>query len=307
MNIFGELFAKLHIAREHMTSEYRLREDIRKLDNKVRLLMDNTIDIRMLKPATGGIRLRQEIGIQILRAVDALATRYHIPYWLDFGTLLGAVRHQGFIPWDDDIDISMPREAAEKFYSLQNELPQSLGVSRDSILDVEMDPIIHVYEKRSRCFVDIFPYDRIKGAISAFGSETEWAKEYSKAFETLQANNRRREILSFRDAWLSAHPLGQGDVDAFVVGLDYASAAPNYRNIFNVSKVFPLQKVTFEGCKLNAPADADYCLMQTYGDYMRFPADAGTIKHALCHHWASAGELRTVLDDLSSDVRAFLS
>lgn len=66
------------------------------------------------------LRKAQLIMLDMLIEFDAICKKHQLQYWLDSGTLLGAVRHQGFIPWDDDIDLSMPIEDYNKLLEIAN-------------------------------------------------------------------------------------------------------------------------------------------------------------------------------------------
>ena len=70
------------------------------------------------------LRACQLKQLAILEEIDKICKRHKIEYWLDGGTLLGAVRHDGFIPWDDDIDIGMSLEDEKRFEEIApKELP----------------------------------------------------------------------------------------------------------------------------------------------------------------------------------------
>jgi len=70
----------------------------------------------------------QNIELAMLKFFHAFCIKYELRYYISGGTLLGAVRHRGFIPWDDDIDVHMPRQDFNKLLSLQDELPDCLKI-----------------------------------------------------------------------------------------------------------------------------------------------------------------------------------
>lgn len=117
----------------------------------------------------------KSIELNILKDVANFCDENNIRYYLCGGTLLGAVRHQGFIPWDDDMDIAMPRPDYEKFlktYNHQNQRYEVNGIENNhswhsTFARVE-DKCTVLYEKtlkkkywKRHVFVDVFPLDGI--------------------------------------------------------------------------------------------------------------------------------------------------
>ena len=118
----------------------------------------------------------KDVEKQILCKYIEICEKYHLRYFVAFGTLLGTVRHKGFIPWDDDIDVGMPREDYERFLQIaQKECGEEYFLQT-----VDTDPEYHLYFAKLRMnrtrfvenslqkagsvtgfYIDIFPYDEI--------------------------------------------------------------------------------------------------------------------------------------------------
>jgi lipopolysaccharide cholinephosphotransferase len=123
------------------------------------------------------LRKLQLMELDILRQVTETCNRHGLRYYLLGGTFLGAVRHQGFIPWDDDIDIGMPRADFEKFCRLaEQQLEKPLGfVSyKNNPEHIYFHPRVYnfnsrvidrsgVEEKETHAWIDIFPLDGMPG------------------------------------------------------------------------------------------------------------------------------------------------
>ena len=88
--------------------------------------------------------------LSILEEVDRICRKHEIPYWLDGGSLLGAVRHGGFIPWDDDIDLGMRLEDLKRFIQVAPaELGENLFLQTPESDSSSKEPIIKIHDLNS--------------------------------------------------------------------------------------------------------------------------------------------------------------
>ena len=113
----------------------------------------------------------QQVEFDLLQAFDSFCKEQHLRYYLDGGTLLGAMCYEGFIPWDDDIDLKMPRPDYERFIRLAHELPAHIRVEIPSkascshlflkLVDTRTLLLEHAGSRinESGVYIDIFPMD----------------------------------------------------------------------------------------------------------------------------------------------------
>ena len=133
------------------------------------------------------VREVQKQLLGILEAIDSICKKKNIPYFLDWGTALGAYRHHGFIPWDDDLDISIKREDYERFVQAMKELPDSFVAQcfeLDSRYNV-VGPAMKIRKKgtfirernkllMNKCpcdgiFIDVFVYNHVSSNLVVDG------------------------------------------------------------------------------------------------------------------------------------------
>lgn len=249
----------------------------------------------------------QSVLLGILKDVDAFCRENGLQYSLAYGTLLGAVRHHGFIPWDDDIDIMMPRADFDRFVRLYRDRgpfrclynaaePGHRFIS--CYAKVEDTRTLSIEKKRKGIFefglnLDVFPVD---------GAPSE--PEAQKAFAHRVASLRHR-ILFSQKPWfpLSFHnplfPMIEAHRHptqywfekcvAFMTqyDLDKAEFAGPLSGACGMIEVYPKDvfsryvELDFEDSRFFAIAAWDAFLKQQFGDYMQLPPESKRIDHGL--------------------------
>ncbi|MDR1226084.1 MAG: LicD family protein [Prevotellaceae bacterium] len=245
------------------------------------------------------LRKAQLLMLDMLAEVDKTCRNYNLPYWLDGGSLLGAVRHKGFIPWDDDLDIALMYDDYLKLLAiLPKELPETMilqtGRTRyygshiskvryvNSFMDA--DAAVSVKLEHKGVFVDIFPVERMymfpKRVVDVF---------YCPAFLTFKIANPLSSVSSFfKYGWaLFILPfcfLAIGILRVFyrlwkTNKMAYAYGI-NFHRHRRYNEIFPLKTIEFEGRQLPCPNDTDAFLRGLYGNYMQVPPPDKRITHA---------------------------
>ena len=235
--------------------------------------------------------------LALLDEADRICNQLGLTYFLSCGTLLGAVRHNGFIPWDEDLDIMMPRKDYEEFIK---KAPEMLG-SEFYLDDHGTNPHyfnpfaklrlkntafeikgLKNYKGDQGLWMDIFPMD---DAASADAPELGSASRMiglcraticanRGIFDFSSASLKQKLVISamrllpekiWWDKMQKAHLSSKGE-NYVIFGTDY-----NYKKLVMPKSWFDKAKATFEGKEYIAPSDSDAVLNHIYGDYMQIP------------------------------------
>lgn len=268
-NLITILGFKIKIAKREIAKERQ--------ENVFYQYKKDKIDITKVPPAQGLLRDIQLANLALLKELAYVCEKNNFKYILDAGTLLGAVRHRRFIPWDDDIDILMFREDYEKFVSAFKNTTRNSDIYAEYHRDKDTNSQYFIKIKHKKCpflGVDIFPLDTygkhlsLKEQLKATNKICKILKHLKKEINPNISNKETKTILTktMKEKILLSSANENGD---FVYGVDFAHKLKNW--FLDRDIVLPLRKIQFEDSKYTTVNKPKEFLKNIYGDYMKYP------------------------------------
>ena len=242
------------------------------------------------------LREHQRALLTLLQAFADVCEQYNISYMLYAGTMLGAVRHQGFIPWDDDIDVILPREDYERFLSIAPQILDAnqfyvqkeysphwpmffskLRLQHTACMEkfVPKDPLLH-----QGIYMDIFPCDQLsdsglKRKLQFLASKIVIARGLQqRGYATNSILKKAAMKLSMLCPCKMLHKyvIHRSVQQTKYVHTFFAAASRYQKNVFPRSwfeKTIPMR---FEGREYPVSSYYDEMLTVLYGDYRKIPS-----------------------------------
>ncbi len=241
--------------------------------------------------------------LNILKFIDYICKKYNIKYFVSYGTLLGAVRHKGFIPWDDDIDVAMYREDYERFQRavIEENNERYTILSKDNsdwyfqnffvVIDKHtlLEDSVKRNRKDSNVFVDVFPIDKFndlnfvkKAHLMVTLKHICFIKKKYIIHKDSRIKDFCRVVFWYLLAFVNPRYftkkieklvekyVDKNGIYEGAIGLDKTGM----KEVFETGTYEELIELPFEDMMVPAPKNYDKILTQFYGDYMQKPSDA---------------------------------
>ena len=286
----------------------------------------------MVEPTLQQLQKLKDLEISMLASYIEVCSKLSLRYYLMGGTLLGAVRHQGFIPWDDDIDVAMPRKDYEIFLREgQKYLPEHLFLqsmhtdphycmnfakirnSRTTFVEYS----VHKHPMNHGVFIDVFPLDY-------YPDDTE--KQRAMDFQQRLFKLRLRAEVKIPPQSRHRFPFNlKADIATVLTCLRYpcfrkaleareklqrevrpSGFWANYCGAWGKREIMPMEwygagtLMTFEGLTVVGPEKYDKWLTQVYGEYMQLPP----VEKRVGHHYVQAIDLEMPYTEYNKTIQA---
>jgi phosphorylcholine metabolism protein LicD len=226
----------------------------------------------------------RELSIELLRFMDNICIKYDFEWWMRGGTFLGAIRHDGFIPWDDDMDSGMMRDYYDEFVDILPEELERNGLDNHIKMNFRQR---NAFVEGATSFLQLFYYDDIKDGVDLTALDVfpfDYMKDYNgEDFGQLYEDVRLQyyhDLVDTGDYRSSIDKVYESlnltrEKTPFMLNGVEGSAGPNRLNklqVFNTEGIQPFVRVKFGDYEFPGPKDKDYYLNNYYGNYWKVPS-----------------------------------
>lgn len=258
----------------------------------------------------------QQKELELLILFRDICDENQLTYYISGGTFLGAIRHKGFIPWDDDIDVAMPRKDYDKFVKLAPEIfkgdkqfwhYQTVAESKrpnSRLVDYSVKIINNSWKvpRQEPVWIDIFPLDGLPDSsikinfhkmrllflkvmvgfanfenVQDNKGDRPWYERFLLSFNKLFSIGKHLNLNKQYD--LLENALRKYSTDDSKVYFNFHGAY-RFNSIFNKEQIYGEGRtLEFEGSQFHAPKNYDEYLKQIYGEYMKLPPEHMRNKH----------------------------
>lgn len=248
----------------------------------------------------------KSLELKIMKQVHSICECNGIRYYLSYGTLLGAVRHKGFIPWDDDIDIYMKRYDYERFLSLFNKNAEEYAQLGVELVNSKTQryygrPISKVIDNTTLLieteyktddpigvFIDVWPLDgtpnnklyrKLYIAYSRMVKKLLLASSMTNMEEYSRKKRTIIKIASYFDPKKVLAHIERNSTRYAPENSDYYACYADLTNVYKAEDFRERVLMDFEGEHFWGPRNYDSLLKADFGDYMKLPPKEERIPH----------------------------
>ncbi|MBO7312447.1 MAG: LicD family protein, partial [Alistipes sp.] len=253
-------------------------------------MIDNEALKQRYNPEGSKLRANQKELLEILVDLAKICDDNNIEWWLSSGTLLGAARHGGFIPWDDDIDIVMTRKEVKRLEKILHKLDSEKYVYQTIHSDIEYTNVFGKFRKRNdtvSIYGGRYKYLTYKGKFIDIFSIEKTSLFAARAAKIIYRNLQHLSIY-VKTKWL--RHLTTRVIQILCLGIiipiirligkinpkgeyHYTLGTGWQKSTFFAKDIFPLSKAKFEGYEFPVPKDMDAYLRGVYGDWSKIPSE----------------------------------
>lgn len=242
--------------------------------------LDSVIDVKQA----------QERLLEMGKKIHDILTENEIPYMITYGTLLGAVRHKGFIPWDDDFDLFLFGDTYEKaIHVLRENLPDDMFLEDQKSEPLFFHSWAHVKDMNTVTVCDQFPQDNIyahKGLsidlyVAYKMQENQVDLFRLKENKLYQERKHRVNLIDDKTLFEITRKLDK-QIDEYVIDNNLTKDVYGMvldERIMYEEEIFPLKKYVFEDTEFWGPSNYDLLLTRFYNKYMELPPESDRKPH----------------------------